>query len=94
MLTTFLATVIGWYMVTFSLLILFKHKHIKSVMTDIIAHPGQFFILALITFILGLLVVVSHNIWVNSWPVSITIFGWIVLIVTSHSNLHPSSLAN
>ncbi len=78
--TTFLATVIGWYMVAFSLLILFKRQHVTSVMADIMAHRGQFFILAIITFISGLLVVVSHNLWVSDWPVSITIFGWVVLV--------------
>lgn len=80
MATLFLATVIGWYMVIFSLLMLCRHEHVKSVMTDIMANRGMFFILAIMTFVLGLLMVASHNIWVMGWPVIITIFSWLVLI--------------
>lgn len=32
-----------------------------------------------ITFLLGLITVVLHNIWVFDWRVSITILGWITL---------------
>lgn len=52
----------------------------KSVMADIMSRQGEFFILALLAFILGLIMVVSHNIWVNEWPVCITIISWFVLI--------------
>ena len=80
MATTFLATVIGWYMVTFSLLMLFRHEHVKSVVIDIMASRGLFFILAILTFVLGLLMVASHNIWVMGWPVIITLISWLVLV--------------
>ena len=76
----FLATVIGWYMLAFGLLMLIRQQQMKSVLTEIIGHKGVFFIMALMTFILGLMIVVSHNSWVNDWTVSITIFGWFVLI--------------
>lgn len=33
-----------------------------------------------ITFLLGLVTVVLHNVWVADWRVSITILGWITLI--------------
>lgn len=80
MATTFLATVIGWYMVVFSFLILFRHEHVKSAVSDIMANRGLFFILAIMTFILGLLMVASHNIWVMGWPVIITVLSWLVLV--------------
>ena len=76
----FLATVIGWYMVIFGILMLVRHKQMRSVMADLMAQRGLFFILALMTFILGLLLVMSHNVWVTGWPVSITIFSWFVLV--------------
>ena len=80
MITIFLASVIGWYLVIFSFLVLFKHEYISSVASEIMARREVFFILALITLILGLLLVMSHNIWVMGWPVIITLFGWLVLI--------------
>lgn len=80
MATTFLATVIGWYMVTFSLLMLYRHEHVKSVVIDIMGSRGLFFVIAIMTFVFGLLMVVSHNIWVMGWPVIITLFSWLVLV--------------
>jgi len=76
----FLTIVIGWYMVIFGALILIRHSYVKSVMADILVQRGLFFILAIITLILGLLLVASHNIWIMGWTVIITVFGWMVLI--------------
>lgn len=33
-----------------------------------------------ITFLLGLVTVVLHNVWVMDWRVSITVLGWITLL--------------
>ncbi len=78
--TLFLATVVGWYLVVVSLLLLCQYEHVKSVMADIMTNRGLFFIIALFTFVIGLLMVVSHNIWVMAWPVVVTVFSWLVLI--------------
>lgn len=78
--TIFLATVIGWYMVIFGLLVLVKHDYVKTAMTDVLSQPGLYFVLAILTLILGLLIVVSHNLWTTGWPVAVTIFGWALLI--------------
>ncbi|KTD33479.1 Integral membrane protein (PIN domain superfamily) [Legionella moravica] len=80
MTTLFLATVIGWYLVIVSLYSLFQYEQLKSVAAEIMGQRGLFFVLAIMTLILGLLLVTSHNIWVMSWPVVITIFSWLVLI--------------
>lgn len=80
MVTHFLATVIGWYLVILSFLLFFRYDHILTVMKEIIAKPGEFFIIAVMTLILGLLLVTSHNIWVMDWPVVITLFSWVVLV--------------
>lgn len=80
MITTYLATVIGWYLVVVSLLLLCRYEHIKRVTKDIMAQPGQFFIVGIITLLLGLLLVTSHNIWLWGWPVVITVFSWLVLV--------------
>lgn len=33
-----------------------------------------------ITFLLGLVTVILHNIWVTDWRVAITILGWVTLL--------------
>ncbi|WP_298623653.1 hypothetical protein [uncultured Legionella sp.] len=80
MVTLFLATVIGWYLVIVSLFTLCRYEQVKSISSEILGNRGLFFIVALITLILGLLMVVSHNIWVMGWPVLITLISWLVLI--------------
>jgi len=80
MISLFLATVIGWYLVITSVLLLFRHDTLKLAMADILSQRGLFMIVAIMTLILGLLLVVSHNIWVVGWPVVITLFAWLVLL--------------
>jgi hypothetical protein len=80
MATIFLATVLGWFLVIVSFFLLFKHQHMKLIMADVIGHTGLFFVFALITLIIGLLMVTSHNIWVMGWPVVVTLFSWIILL--------------
>jgi len=33
-----------------------------------------------ITFLLGLVTVIAHNVWVSDWRVAITILGWMTLL--------------
>ncbi|MFI4919355.1 MAG: hypothetical protein ACHP65_07345 [Legionellales bacterium] len=80
MATFFLATIIGWYLVIMSTLLLVRADCLKSAISDILAQRGLFFVLAMITLIFGLIMVTSHNIWVMGWPVVITILSWLVLI--------------
>jgi hypothetical protein len=80
MVTLFLATVLGWYLVIFSLFLILQVERANMVMSDVMSHRGVFFLMAVITLILGLLMVASHNIWVMGWPVVITIFSWLILI--------------
>lgn len=78
--TLFLSLVMGWYLVIVSLLILCRYEEIRPAIKDITNQPGLFFVLALLTVIIGLLLVVSHNVWVWGCPVVITILAWLVLL--------------
>lgn len=80
MATVFLASVVGWYLVVFGLLLLLRQEHMILVSRDILARRDVFFILALVTFLIGLLMVLSHNIWIMGWPVIVTVLSWLVLI--------------
>lgn len=77
--TLFLATVMGWYLVITSVFLLVRHNDVKALGTDVLKQRGLCFLLAIMTLIFGLLLVVSHNIWVKDWPVVITILSWLVL---------------
>lgn len=80
MVTYFLASVMGWYLLIMGLLLLFRRDIVTSAMSDVMAQRGLLFVIAFITLIIGLMIVVSHNIWVMGWPVIITILGWLAVI--------------
>lgn len=80
MTTLFLATVMGWYLVIVSLLFIAYYKHITSVISDMMSNQSLFFVLGIMTLILGLLLVASHNVWIMGWPVVITLLSWMVFI--------------
>ena len=76
----FLAKVIGFYFVIIGAFYLFKKDYIKEVLKDWFAHPALSVVGGVMALILGLLIVISHNIWVFSWVVVITIIGYLSLI--------------
>lgn len=80
MITLFLATIIGWYLIILSLFLLFRFEQAQTATKEIMKDRGSFLIVALITVISGLLLVASHNEWVMGWPVVITLFSWLVLL--------------
>ena len=76
----FLAKVLGWYLIISGLYLLSRQTLVRSVLKDILSQRALLFLFGLITLLLGLLLVVSHNIWVMAWPVVITVLAWITLI--------------
>ena len=79
-LSIFLAKVIGGYLVIFSLYMLFRQDMMRALIKDILSQRALLFFMALLTLIVGLLLVASHNIWVMAWPVIITVFAWLTLV--------------
>ncbi|AAO89766.1 hypothetical protein [Coxiella burnetii] len=78
--SVFLARVIGLYFVIISLFMLIRHKSAASMLKDFATQRGVLLLNAIITLIIGILLVVSHNLWVADWRVVITIIAWLVLI--------------
>ena len=76
----FLGKVIGWYLVIMSLALLLREHEMHAIMTGFMSQPTLLFFVAAFTLILGLLLVVSHNVWVKGWPVVITVIAWLTLI--------------
>lgn len=80
MITIFLANVLGWYLVIVSVLLLARRDLVINAMREMMRQRSVMLLVGIITLIIGLLMVVSHNIWVVGWPVIITIFAWLTLI--------------
>ncbi|MGL5741608.1 MAG: hypothetical protein ACRCXC_03165 [Legionella sp.] len=76
----FLATVLGWYLVIVSLLILVRRDIVVTAMKEMIGQRDLMLLVGIITVLIGLLMVISHNIWVMNCSVIVTVFAWLILI--------------
>ncbi|WP_019217878.1 hypothetical protein [Legionella tunisiensis] len=91
-LNPFLARVIGWYFVIISLYMLCCQQALKAIITDILGQRALMFFIGILTVVLGLLLVISHNVWVMGWPVIITLIAWLVLIGGVFRLINPELL--
>lgn len=76
----FLAQAFSLYLIIIGLAMLFKRQRFVQVVDDLVASPASIFIIAVITLMLGILLVLSHNVWVANWQVVITLLAWLTLV--------------
>lgn len=78
--TAFLATALGWYFVIMGFFMLFRQHQLIRGISEITQNYGLLLLSAIITLIVGILMVITHNIWVLDWPLIITVIAWLTLI--------------
>ncbi len=88
----FLARVIGIYMLIISVGFLINIKELTGHVQNMINNPELMFVTGFFTLIIGILLVVSHNIWECNWKVIITIIAWIVLLKGASLVFYPRFL--
>lgn len=76
----FLAKVIGLYMLIAGGLVFRGPSYYKQLTEDVMTQRGVLLVSGIMTLILGILMVLTHNIWVADWRVLITILSWWALI--------------
>jgi hypothetical protein len=75
----FYAQVIGLWLFLVALATLVHHPRFRKTISETLSHPGLMTFSGLIALALGLLIVISHNIWVAAWPVLVTLVGWVLI---------------
>jgi len=76
--TIILAKFWGWYFIIFFLILALNPKRIQEIFEDL--KDQKFAILtSFIAIILGLLNILFHNIWEDSWSIIITLIGFTAL---------------
>ncbi len=76
----FLARVIGLIGIISTLAIIFNYKKSLAFDAESIKNPLLSYLSGFLFLILGVLLVVSHSVWVFDWRLIITLLGWIVLL--------------
>lgn len=75
----FLAKVIGIYLFIVSIALFLNVHQFVSYVNSLINNVPLMFVSGFITLILGILLVVSHNIWQFNWRIIITLIAWLTL---------------
>ena len=76
----FLAKFWGWYLIIFFLILSLNPKRIIQIVNDL---KDQKFaiIVSFIAIIIGLLNILTHNVWESDYRLIITFIGWVSLIM-------------
>jgi len=75
-----LARIMGPLLVIVGVGIFINLEHYRRMVADFGASPLSIYMAGTTALLLGLLIVVFHNVWEWHWPVIITILGWLTLI--------------
>jgi len=78
-LSNYLAEIWGISITVVCLALLIKEKHLRRLFAEI-ETENNMFCWGLASVVIGLAMVLAHNVWVKNWQVIVTILGWISLI--------------
>jgi hypothetical protein len=90
----FLAKVIGVYFILVSIAMLVNMHQFVTMVDGLINNGALMFVIGFFVLILGLLMVVSHNIWQWNWRMIITIIGWLTLLKGTSILFSPQLIDN
>lgn len=75
-----IARIIGPCYIIIALGMMFNRKFYQKVMDDFCKNTALLLYGGLLALVIGILIVLSHNVWAANWTVIITIFGWLGII--------------
>ncbi|MCH7663911.1 MAG: hypothetical protein IH859_08610 [Chloroflexi bacterium] len=75
----FIAKLIGPVLVVIGLAGVINYERFRKLAREFIESEALIFLSGIITLPVGLAIVNTHNVGVMSWPVIITLFGWIAV---------------
>ena len=88
----FLAKVLGIFLAVMGAVISLRRKQLAPVFEKLLDDRPLVYIISIFAFIIGVLLVVSHNVWVAGWPVVVTILGWAIVLKTLFYLLLPDEV--
>ena len=85
----FLASILGPVCLTVAISLALNLEYFPKVVKEFYKSPALFYSTAFFGLILGVVLVLFHNIWVSDWRVLITIMSWLVLLKSLFAMLFP-----
>lgn len=71
--------VVGLWLLLVALAIVTHQARFKKIVMETLNNPAVMTLSGLVALGLGLIIVVSNNIWVAAWPVLVTLVGWVFI---------------
>ncbi|MET0669332.1 MAG: hypothetical protein ABWY66_04970 [Xanthobacteraceae bacterium] len=90
----FLAKLIGPVMLVIAAAILKDRDGFRAMGEQLLSSRPLIFIAGMIPLVVGLSIVLTHNVWTANWRVLITIFGWFAIFVGCYRILFPRLVAS
>lgn len=78
-LSLFLGRLFGFYLIAVGLSCLVQREGASSLVKMVMKEPGFLYFSGAVNILIGLALVISHNVWVAAWPVVITVIGYLSL---------------
>ena len=76
----FIARIFGLCYLIIGAGFMFNRKAFKQVMEDFCKNAALVFFAGIFALVIGVVIILTHNVWVANWTVMITIIGWAGLI--------------
>ena len=76
----YLAKFIGIVMAMMGVYILLFPNKLRVVATEFLDSQALMFLGGMMALMVGVPILLAHNIWVMAWPVIITLFGWLAIV--------------
>ncbi len=78
-LSNFLAELWGITIVVVSLAFLMKPKRLEKIFTEV-ENEATMFLWGMVSLVIGIAMVLVHNVWEPDWRIIITLLGWLTLV--------------
>jgi len=75
-----LAKLFGLFFFIIGVLLLARRRYFEAIAKGFAKQDLLLYFAGLLNLILGLLLVLNHNVWQDSWRIVISVVGWLVLL--------------
>jgi uncharacterized membrane protein len=89
----FIARIFGLCYLILGVSFLLNRKAFQQVIDDFGKNAALVFYSGLFPLIIGIVIILTHNLWVANWTVIVTIIGWLALIKGVWIIVFPNSVS-
>lgn len=79
-LTLSLATAMGVYMIAGGLSGLLSRERWRGILDEFMARPGLTYMSGVFVFVLGVVIIMAHNVWTDPLAIVVSLIGWVAAI--------------